>query len=55
MAQFEAFAANVEVNGETVLSFIAGLGAFKTKALKVLEEHGIRDVQPSHWYAQQAW
>ena len=55
MAQFKAFAAGVEVNGETVLSVVAGLGQNKEAGLQVLEEHGINDPQPGQWYSQQAW
>lgn len=55
MAQFKAFAPGVEVNGETVLSVVAGLGAFQSMALKILEDNGIADPQPGQWYPQQAW
>ena len=55
MAQFKAFAPKVEVNGETVLSVVDGMGPFKEKDLAILAEHGIKDAQPGHWYPQQAW
>lgn len=55
MAQFKAFAKGVEVNGETVLSVVDGMGAFKTKGLEILTANGIKDPQPGHWYSQQAW
>jgi hypothetical protein len=55
MAQFKAFDPNVEVNGQTVLSIVAGMGAFKTAALQILEKNGIKDPQPNKWYKQQAW
>lgn len=55
MAQFKAFAKNVEVNGETVLSIVDGMGAFRNTALKILAENGINDPQPGQWYSQQAW
>jgi hypothetical protein len=55
MAQFKAFAPGVEVNGETVLSLVDGMGAFKETGLKILAAHGIADIKPGHWYPQQAW
>ena len=38
MAQFRAFAPAVEVNGETVLSVVDGMGSFKAGAMKILDE-----------------
>ncbi len=55
MAQFKAFAPGVSVNGETVLSVVAGMGGFKAQALKILAKNGIEDPQPGKWYSQQAW
>ncbi len=55
MAQFKAMASGVEVNGETVLSIVAGMGMFKTRALQVLADCGIASPQPGKWYPQQAW
>jgi hypothetical protein len=55
MAQYKAFAPNVEVNGETVLSVIDGMGPFKETGMKILTDHGIIDPQPGKWYSQQAW
>ena len=55
MAQFKAFNAGVEVNGETVLSIVAGMGIFKENALQILSENGISNPQPGMWYSQQAW
>ena len=42
MAQFKAYSGNVEVNGETVLSVVDGMGAMKSMALTILEKNGIR-------------
>ncbi|HXK12529.1 MAG TPA: hypothetical protein VMT70_23030 [Vicinamibacteria bacterium] len=53
--QFEAFATNVEVNGETVWSIVDGMGAFRQTALNILAEHGIVDPRPGQWYSQQSW
>lgn len=55
MAQFIAFAPKVEVNGETVLSVVDGMGPFKESGLKILAENGIKDPKPGMWYPQQAW
>ena len=55
MAQFKAFSPNVEVNGETVLSIVDGMGAMKTVAKKILDDAGIRDPKPGQWFKQQAW
>lgn len=55
MALFKAFSPEVEVNGETVLSVVDGLGSFKRQAYAILEENGIKDPQPGRWYPQQKW
>jgi hypothetical protein len=55
MAQFKAFASNVEVNGETVLSVVEGTSLFKKKALAILESHGITNQIPGKFYKQQSW
>ncbi len=56
MAQFEQFAPNVEVNGETVLTTINSFPEFMRKiALKMLERHGIKNPEPGQWYSQKAW
>lgn len=55
MAQFQAFAAGVEVNGQTVLSVVKGMEHSQQKALEILEENGIINPQPDQWYSQQSW
>ena len=55
MTQFKAFAPGVEVNGETVLAFVNGMGPFKATGLQILAANGIKDPQPGVWYPQQAW
>ena len=45
----------MEVNGETVLSLVDGLGPFKEKGIKILTDQGIKDPKPGNWYPQQAW
>jgi hypothetical protein len=55
MPQFQAYSPQVMVNGQTVLSVVAGMGAFKETAMRLLERHAISNPQPSAWYPQQAW
>ena len=55
MVEFKAFRDKVEVNGETVLSVVAGMGVFKEAALLVLHKNGIENPQPREWYHQQNW
>ncbi|MBN1621690.1 MAG: hypothetical protein JW871_03765 [Endomicrobiales bacterium] len=55
MAQFIAFTSGVEVNGQTILSVVQGMGEFKQLALDILKSNGIDDPQPLRWYSQQAW
>ncbi|HEX9059938.1 MAG TPA: hypothetical protein VF941_07145 [Clostridia bacterium] len=55
MAQFKAFSSSVEVNGETVLSVVNGVGAFKRQALDILIRNGINDPKAGQWYPQQSW
>jgi hypothetical protein len=55
MQPFEATSAKVEVNGETVLAVVAGMGAFSARAVRILELHGLGQPQPGSWYQQQAW
>jgi hypothetical protein len=55
MAMFKAYDTKVEVNGETVLSVVDGMGAFKDRALKILADCGIPNPAPGQWYPQQSW
>jgi hypothetical protein len=55
MGQFKAFAQGVEVNGETVLSMVAGMGIFAEMGRGILAEHGISDPRAGQWYSQQHW
>jgi len=55
MAQFKAFTSSVEVNGETVLAVVDGMGARRGRALEILAEKGTPDPEPGRWYPQQAW
>lgn len=59
MAQFEAFDDDVEVNGQTVQSMIAGAGdvssIFEDRMEETLADHGIEEPRTDEWYAQQAY
>jgi hypothetical protein len=55
MAQFKAFAPGVEVNGETVLSILDGMGSFKQIGVAFLARCGIADPKAGAWYRQQDW
>lgn len=55
MAQFRAFSGKVEVNGQTVLAVVKGMGAFAQTGTDILARHGIKSPNPVAWYPQQAW
>jgi hypothetical protein len=55
MTQFVALSVDVEVNGEAVLSAVAGMGAMKITAIELLKKFGIVHPMPGEWYPQQAW
>jgi hypothetical protein len=55
MKPFEASSPNVEVNGETVLAVLAGMGAASTRATRILAAHGIENPKPGQWIKQQSW
>ena len=55
MTMFVPMAANAEVNGETVLSVVEGMGIYKAKAIAVLEKNGIKGPKPGLWYGQKSW
>lgn len=55
MAQFIPFGPSVEVNGETVLSFINALPSSRARIADILANHGIVNPQPGQWYAQKSW
>ncbi len=55
MAQFKAYSQDVEVNGQTVLSVVDGMGSFTLSANQILSQNGISDPKPGQWYLQQNW
>lgn len=55
MAQFIPFAANVEVNGQTILSFINALPASEATLAQILRKNGLGAIEPLGWYSQAMW
>ena len=55
MAQFKTLTPNVEVNGETIQSFINGMGSYQSIFEHTLKENGITKPQKGEWYSQQDW
>ncbi len=57
MAQFKAFEEGMEVNGQTIITVVDGLGAFGSIAVGYLEKAGLPAIvaDGEHWYPQQAW
>lgn len=55
MAEFVAFNASIEVNGQTILSVLDGMAGFETSAKSILAKNGINNPVPDEWYPQQAW
>ncbi len=58
MAQFIPFSPNVEVNGQTILSFINSVpnNAFAVGVMqKTLKKYGLENVEPKRWYSQKYW
>ena len=54
MTEFQSTMPGIEVNGQTVLSVVAGM-VNREFALKILLEHGISTIEPHEWYPQQNW
>ena len=55
MAQFIPFGPLVEVNGQTILSFVNALPSSQETFYKILEDNGLFDIQPEGWYSQEKW
>ncbi len=55
MVEYRAINPDVEVNGQTILSFVDGLGAVKSFAYSILTKNGLQDVDTTGWYSQQKW
>jgi hypothetical protein len=55
MAEYVPFSPNVEVNGETVLSFSNALPSYGGVMQQVLSNNGIKNPLPGKWYKQKDW
>jgi hypothetical protein len=56
MTTFEPFETGVEVQGQAVLSVVAGVpSAFESKAYDLLAAEGIEDPRPDAWYSQSSY
>jgi len=56
MPQFIAIEPSVEVNGQTVLAILNGVGeVFKPRIAAILAKHGIAAPKTGEWYLQQKW
>jgi hypothetical protein len=55
VAVFRAYDPKVEVSGESVISFVEGVGTYAPAAKKMLGENGINDPKPGLWYSQQSF
>ena len=55
MVEYIAMNTDVEVNGQTILSFVDGLGAVKSFAYNILNKNGLGDIDSTGWYSQQKW
>jgi hypothetical protein len=60
MAPYEAFDADVQINGQTVYTVVEeAMGkfsdAYRQRALEALAAEGVTDPDPDAWYPQQAW
>ncbi len=55
MAQYVPFSPNIKVNGQTILSFINAMPAYKNVMQGILDNHGLSELAPNEWYSQTAW
>ncbi len=55
MASFIAFAPNVEVNGETVVSIVNAMAGFEAIAHQLFKKNGLDNIKSGNWYSQQNW
>ncbi len=52
---FKALNPDIEVNGESVLAVINGMGFAKIAGKAILADNGIVEPKPGYWYKQQLW
>ena len=55
MAQFVPFSTAVEVNGQTILSVVYALPSSRETFYKILEDNGLKEIEPFGWYSQKMW
>lgn len=55
MAQFEAFAPNVEVGGRSIRLVLDTMGLFERMSKNIFAKHGIVEIADEGWYSQQAY
>ena len=55
MAQYVPFAPHVEVNGQTILSFVEAIPNYKDIMFGILAKYGLSDIAPDGWYSQASW
>ncbi|MEM9073447.1 MAG: hypothetical protein AAGE52_33385 [Myxococcota bacterium] len=55
MAEFQSYAPGVEVAGRTLFSVVEAAGAFRSLAIEILADQGIKHIREDEWYSQQAF
>jgi len=50
MVEYKSFSPDVEIIGDSILSVMEGMGAFKKTAYQILENNGIKDPAPQKWF-----
>jgi hypothetical protein len=55
MAEFKSFEDGIEVNGQTVISLVNGMGKFQDMGNEILAKNNIFNVKPDGSYKQQDW
>ena len=55
MSVFESYAPGVQVNGESIMAVIEGMGTFRERAHAILSENHIRNPAPGNWYDLQSY
>jgi hypothetical protein len=53
--KMKSFMAGVQVNGQTIHSFLKASSSYRDAIVRILAENQIADPQPGLWYSQQAW
>ena len=55
MSVFESYASGVQVNGESIMAVVEGMGAFQNRAFDILANHHIDNPSPGNWYDLQSY